>query len=88
MNDSIDLTDMMFRNEPLENFQELLRNNRDDLDWGHLLHMCYCEESYESVGGDYGDEKDPPINYERLDYLEKLIKLLEDNGIAENVSEN
>lgn len=43
--------------------------------------MCYCEESYESVGGDEGYLDNPPINHERLAYLEKLIKFLEDNGI-------
>ena len=73
MNGSIDLIDMMFCEEPLEAFQELLRNNCDDLDWGYLLHMCYCEESYESVGGDFGDEDNPPFNYERPDYLKKFI---------------
>ena len=84
MNDNKDLTDMMFRNEPLENFRELLRNNRDTFDWGYLLHMCYCEESYESVGGDFGDEDNPPINHERIAYLKKLIEFLEDNGIEES----
>lgn len=43
--------------------------------------MCYCEESYESVCGDEGYLDNPPINHERLAYLEKLIKFLEDNGI-------
>ena len=45
--------------------------------------MCYCEESYESVGGDFGYMENPPINHERLAYLEKLIDFLESNGIVE-----
>lgn len=43
--------------------------------------MCYCEESYYSVGGDEGYLANLPINHKRLSYLEKLIKFLEDNGI-------
>ena len=34
--------------------------------------MCYCEESYESVCGDEGYLDNPPINHERLAYLEEL----------------
>jgi hypothetical protein len=45
--------------------------------------MCYCEESYESVGGDEGYLPNPPINHERLSYLKELIAFLEGNGIKE-----
>ena len=38
---------------------------------------------YESVGGDYGDEDDPPIDRERLSYLEGLIAFLEEKGVEE-----
>ncbi len=84
MKDDFLLIDMMFNSAPLETFQKLFHDKRDNSDWEHLLHMCYCEESYERVGGDFGDEEDPPINYERLAYLERLIKFLEDNGIENN----
>ena len=55
--------------------------NREDFDWSELLHRCYCEESYESVGGDEGYLDNPPINHERLTYLGTMVKLLEDNGM-------
>ena len=55
------------------------------LEWGTLLRMCYCEESYESVGGDFGDEENPPINYGRLVYLKRLIRLLESKGIVADI---
>jgi len=74
---------MMFRNEPIETFEKLLEEGNDNLEWGSLLHMCYWEESYESVGGDEGYKKNPPINHKRLKYLEELICFLESNGIEE-----
>ena len=76
------LIDMMLNNRPIEEFAELFESEAE-LSWGMLLHMCYCEESYESVGGDYGDEDDPPINRERLSYLEGLIAFLEEKGVEE-----
>ncbi|MBQ4110306.1 MAG: hypothetical protein IJC74_05430 [Clostridia bacterium] len=78
-----DLVWMMFENEPIETFEKLLNEDSAEFEWGYLLHMCYCEESYESVGGDDGYMKNPPINYERLAYLEKLINFLESKGIVE-----
>jgi hypothetical protein len=76
------LIDMMFDGCPIEEFQQLWES-KENLDWGELLHMCYCEESYESVGGDEGYLENPPINHERLAYLEELIAFLEDKGIDE-----
>lgn len=76
------LIDMMFDSRPIEEFQQLWES-KENLDWGELLHMCYCEESYESVGGDEGYLDVPPINHERLTYLEKLIAFLESHGIEE-----
>ena len=81
MNYEFELIDLMFESKPIEVFQKLLAENREDFDWSELLHTCYCEESYESVGGDEGYLDNPPINHERLAYLEELIKFLEDNGI-------
>ncbi len=76
-----DLVFMMLKSEPLEIFENLLKEEKTELEWDKLLDMCYCEERYESIGGDLGNEENPPINYERLAYLEKLIALLEQNGI-------
>ena len=45
--------------------------------------MCYCEQSYENVGGDDGDSVNPHINFERLKYLDELIDFLEKLGIKE-----
>lgn len=81
MKDEFKLIDLMFESKPIEEFQKLFIENREDFDWSKLLHMCYCEHSYESVGGDEGYLDNPPINHERLKYLETLIKFLEDNGI-------
>lgn len=78
-----DLVTMMFKNEPIEAFEKLLNEDIPKSEWGNLLHMCYCEESYESVGGDDGYMENPPINHKRLAYLEKLISFLESKGISE-----
>lgn len=40
------------------------------------------ERSYESVVGDEGYKKNPPINHERIEYLESSINILESNGIS------
>ena len=76
------LINMMFDGRPVEEFQQLWES-KENLDWGELLHMCYCEESYESVGGDEGYLDNPPINHERLSYLKKLISFLKINGVEE-----
>ena len=80
-----DLVMMMFENEPIEAFEKLLDKDIPKSEWGYLLHMCYIEESYESVGGDDGYMENPSINYKRLAYLEKLIAFLESKGIAEEI---
>ena len=81
--DTMTLIHMMFDSKPIEEFEELWKLGTQGCDWGDLLHMCYCEESYESVGGDEGYKPNPPINHERLEYLSKLIALLESYGIEE-----
>ena len=63
--------------------EEILKAGDIGPEWGELLHMCYFEESYERVGGDEGYLPNPPINHERIAYLEKLISLLERHGIRE-----
>ena len=80
--DEYKLIDMMFDSRPIEEFQQLLESNKN-LDWVELLHLCYCEENYESVGGDEGYLENPPINHERLSYLEQLIAFLKEKGIEE-----
>ena len=77
-----DLVMMMFEGEPIETFKKLFNKGRSELKWDELLRMCYCEESYESCGGDFGDEEEPEINYERIAYLERLIAFLEQNGVS------
>lgn len=80
--DTKDLVYMMFNSAPIEEFEKLFEADNTNLDWSQLLNMCYGEESYESVGGDYGNEDDPPINHEKLEYLAKLIDYLESRGIT------
>jgi len=73
---------MMFEGRPPEEFERLLKHGSIELEWGQLLHMCYLEESYERIGGDSGYTDAPPINHERLSYLEALIAFWEQNGIT------
>ena len=72
----------MFNSRPIKEFEQLWKVEKE-LTWGPLLHMCYCEESYESVGGDEGYLENLPINQERLSYIQTLIAFLEENGIEE-----
>lgn len=82
--DSMTLIDMMFDSKPIEEFENLLRSGEVSAEWEELLHMCYCEESYVSVGGDEGYLPNPPIDHKRLAYLKTLITFLESHGISEN----
>lgn len=83
--DEYDLIDMMFDSESIETFKSLWEKDKELEKWSELLHSCYWEESYESVGGDEGYLENPPINYKRLEYLKSLIAFLEGVGIrAEN----
>lgn len=75
-----DLISMMFKSEPIETFEKLLKEEPGS-EWEELLDMCYWEERYESVGGDEGYKENPPINHKKLAYLKKLISFLEVNGI-------
>ena len=75
------LINMMLEESPIEDFEELLKTQREKLNWLKLLEYCYTEESYESVGGDLGYMDNPPINYKRIEYLNNLIAFLENNGI-------
>lgn len=68
MKEELELIDLMFESKPIEIFEKLFAENREDFDWSELLHMCYCEESYESVGGDEIYFENPSINYKRLAY--------------------
>ena len=77
------LIDMMFDGLSVDCFKSLWNVDKDAEKWGILLHMCYCEESYESVGGDEGYMENPTINIERLKYLRELIEFLEMSGIKE-----
>ena len=79
--DEHDLIDIMFESTDIDTFKLLWDNDNDAKKWSELLHMCYWEQSYESVGGDEGYLEDPPINEKRLKYLEELIDFLEQSGV-------
>ena len=64
----------------IDNFLKHIKD-KDAKKWSELLHSCYWEQSYESVGGDEGYLDDPPINEKRLKYLEELITFLEESGV-------
>ncbi len=75
------LIDMMFDDSSIDSFKSFWDKDKDAEKWGRLLHMCYCEKSYVSVGGDEGYLENPPICFKRLKYLEELIDFLEKLGI-------
>ena len=77
------LIDLLFHRADIKVFEKLWEQYNDAEKWGYLLHMCYCEYSYECVGGDYGDEENPPIDVEYLKYLEDLIEFLHSLGVQE-----
>jgi len=79
--DEHDLIDMMFESTDIDTFKLLWGKDKDAKKWSKLLHSCYREQSYESVGGDEGYLDDPPINEKRLKYLEELITFLEESGV-------
>ena len=79
--DEHDLIDMMFESADIDAFKFLWDKDKGAKKWSILLHMCYWEKSYESVGGDEGYLEAPPINKKRLKYLETLIKFLEESGV-------
>ena len=79
--DEYTLIDMMFDSESIDTFKSLWDKDKDLEKWSELLHSCYWEHSYESVGGDEGYLDDPPINEKRLKYLEELIDFLEKLGV-------
>ena len=79
--DGRDMIDMMYGRESIETFKTLWEKEKDPEKWSELLHMCYWEVSYERVGGDEGYPDNPPINVERIKYLEELIGFLEEVGI-------
>ena len=81
--DAYTLISMMFENASIDSFKQLWEMDKDAKKWGYLLNMTYCEDSYESVGGDHGYEENPPINLERVKYLGELIVFLEGLGIEE-----
>ena len=75
------LVDMMFKGSGIDSFKYLWDKDKDAKKWGTLLRMCYWELSYERVGGDEGYLENPPINTERIAYLEELITFLENAGV-------
>ena len=79
--DEYDLIDMMFEGTDIDTFKLLWGKDKDAKKWSELLHLCYWEQSYESVGGDNGYLDDPPINEKKLKYLEELIDFLEKAGV-------
>ncbi len=79
--DEHDLIDMMFESTDIDTFKLLWGKDKDAKKWIKLLHSCYWEQSYESVGGDEGYLDNPPINVKRIKYLEELIDFLEKLGV-------
>ena len=75
------LVDMMFRGSGIDSFKHLWDKDKDAKKWGTLLRLCYWELSYARVGGDEGYLENPPINTERIAYLEELITFLENAGV-------
>lgn len=82
--DEYTLIDMMFESSSIDSFKQLWYKDNDAKKWGELLHMCYCEESYVKAGGDEGYMENPPICTEQLEYLQELIKLLENLGVKDD----
>ena len=76
-----DMIHMMYGNESIETFKALWEQDEDLEKWSQLLHSCYWELSYTRAGGDEGYLENPPINVERIKYLEELIGFLEEVGI-------
>ena len=72
---------MMYASESIETFKALWEQDKDPEKWNQLLHSCYWELSYTRAGGDEGYLDNPPINVERIKYLEELIGFLKEVGI-------
>ena len=79
--DGRDMIHMMYGSESIETFKALWEQDKDLEKWSQLLHSCCWELSYERVGGDEGYLENPPINTERIAYLEELITFLENAGV-------
>ena len=50
--DEYDLIYMMFESTDIDTFKLLWAKDKDAKKWSELLHSCYLQQSYESVGGD------------------------------------
>lgn len=79
--DGRDMIHMMYGSECMETFKALWEKEKDPEKWSQLLHACYWELSYARAGGDEGYLDNPPINLERIKYLEELIGFLREAGI-------
>ena len=76
-----DMIHMMYCSESIETLKALWEEDKDLEKWSQLLHACYWELSYTRAGGDEGYLDNPPINVERIKYLEELVAFLEGEGI-------
>ena len=79
--DGRDMIHLMYGNESIETFKTLWEQDKDLEKWSQLLHSCYWELSYTRAGGDEEFLDNPPINVERIEYLEELIGFLKGVGI-------
>ena len=79
--DGRNMIHMMYGSESIETFKALWEQDKDLEKWSQLLHSCYWELSYTRAGGDQGYLDNPPINMERIKYLEELIGFLEEVGV-------
>ena len=79
--DRHDMLYLMYGSESIETFKALWEKDRVPEKWSQFLHSCYWELSYARAGGDQGYLDNPPINMERINYLQELIGFLEEVGI-------
>ena len=79
--EDFDMIDLMYGSESIETFKALWVKDKERKKWSQLLRLCYWELSYVRAGGDEGYLDNPPINMERMKYLEELIAFLEGEGI-------
>ena len=79
--DGRDMIHIMYGSESIETFKALWEQDKDPEKWSQLLHSCYWELSYTRAGGDEGYLDNPPINVERIKYLEELTGFLKEVGI-------
>lgn len=77
-----ELSSMMLDSYPLNKFFPLIDRCEDTDALFKLLDFTLMELCYELVGGDHSFMEKPPINQERIAYLEELSQYLQAKGVA------